>query len=217
MNFRRHNILIIVLINIIFTLQSCRDNANSTESNNQGTSSANAPIGDKQSLNVVYINIDSLLAGYDLYNEKKTELEKQSKVAEKNLTGKIEAFQKRLYKFQEDVSKIQQDAANIAPVELKKLEEKFGQQQMSLAKEEEALMKQRDNAAMELEEKLVDLQKDLQKKIDDYLEKIAGEKGYDLILMKGAGGSVMYGNATLDITEEMIKSLNEAYKAGKLK
>lgn len=67
------------------------------------------------------------------------------------MAGKIEAFQKRVAKFQQELAQIQQNAANIAPVDLKKMEEKYGQQQQNLAKEEEALMKQRDNAAMDLD------------------------------------------------------------------
>jgi outer membrane protein len=166
---------------------------------------------------IVFIDIDTLLSKYNLYLDKKSELEGQSKTAEKALAGKIEAFQKRLGKFQQDVVEIQQKANTIAPIELKKMEEKFGQQQQNLAKEEESLMKQRDNAAIELEGKLLETQKDLQKKIDDYLDKLAEEKGYDLVLMKGSTGSVMYGKATLDITEETVKRLNEEYEATKTK
>jgi outer membrane protein len=166
---------------------------------------------------IVFIDIDTLLSKYNLYLDKKAELEGQSKTAEKALAGKIEAFQKRLGKFQQDVVEIQQRANTIAPVELKKMEEKFGQQQQNLAKEEESLMKQRDNAAIELEDKLLETQKDLQKKIDDYLDKLAEEKGYDLVLMKGSSGSVMFGKASLDITLETVKRLNEEYEATKTK
>ncbi|MBK8626844.1 MAG: OmpH family outer membrane protein [Saprospiraceae bacterium] len=169
--------------------------------------------GDK----IVYIDIDTLISKYDLYVDKKTELEAQSKTAESALAGKIEAFQKRVGKFQQELAQIQQNAANIAPVDLKKMEEKYGQQQQNLAKEEEALMKQRDNAAMDLDKKLQETQKDLQTKIDAYLDKIAEEKGYDFVLMKGAGGSVMFGRKTLDITESTLKQLNDEYAAGKEK
>ncbi len=177
------------------------------------TSATTETVSDK----VVFIEIDTLLSKYNLYLDKKSELEGQSKTAEKALAGKIEAFQKRLAKFQQDVVEIQQKANTIAPVELKKMEEKFGQQQQNLAKEEESLMKQRDNASMELEGKLLETQKDLQKKIDDYLEKLAEEKGYDLVLMKGSTGSVMFGKASLDITDETVKRLNEEYETTKKK
>jgi len=169
--------------------------------------------GDK----IVFIEIDTLISKYNLYLDRKTELEAQSKTAESALAGKIEAFQKRVGKFQQELAQIQQNAANIAPVELKKMEEKYGQQQQNLAKEEEALMKQRDNAAMDLEKKLGETQKDLQKKIDEYLVEIAEEKGYDFVLMKGAGGGVMFGRKALDITEATLNQLNADYDASKNK
>ena len=78
--------------------------------------------GDK----IVFIEIDTLISKYNLYLDRKTELEAQSKTAESALAGKIEAFQKRVGKFQQELAQIQQNAANIAPVELKKMEEKFG-------------------------------------------------------------------------------------------
>lgn len=181
----------------------------------QAGAPATAGTATPSSLKVVYIDIDTLISQYDLYKERKAELEAQSKTAEQALSGKIEAFQRRVGKFQQDLAQIQQNADKIAPVELRKMEEKYGQQQQNLAREEESLMKQRDNAAMDLDKKLQETQKDIQKKIDEYLAKIAKEKQYDLVLMKGAGGSVMYGNSALDITSETIQSLNEEYAAGK--
>lgn len=181
------------------------------------STTATTPSTETNTDKIVFIDIDTLLSKYNLYLDKKSELEGQSKTAEKALAGKIEAFQKRLSKFQQDVVEIQQKANTIAPIELKKMEEKFGQQQQNLAKEEESLMKQRDNATIELEGKLLETQKDLQKKIDDYLDKLAEEKGYDLVLMKGSSGSVMFGKASLDITFETVKRLNEEYEATKTK
>jgi outer membrane protein len=189
---------------------SCAEN--SVESKGDVSVSA-----DSTNQKIVFIDIDTLLTKYNLYIDKKTELEEQSKIAEKALAGKIEAFQKRLSRFQQEIAEIQQKANTIAPNDLKKMQEKYAQQQDNLGKEEEALMKQRDNSAMDLEKKLLETQKDLQKKIDDYLDKVAEEKGYNLVLMKGANGSVMFGRNTLDITEETLVRLNEEYDAGKVK
>lgn len=164
---------------------------------------------------IVFIDIDSLLSNYDLYKDRRAELEAQSEAAESSLGSKIEAFQKRVAKLQQDFAKAQQNAANIAPVELKKMEDDFIRQQNNLAKEEEALMKQRDNAAMDLDSKLQKLQMDLQEKIDQYLEKVAESEGYDLVLMRGSGGSVMYGRNSLDITDVTLKTLNKEYSDSK--
>jgi outer membrane protein len=200
--------LAIVLLGFLTT--SCNKPAATTTAN---TADSTSVVGDR----IVYIDIDTLISKYNLYLDRKSELEAQSKTAETALAGKIEAFQKRVGKFQQELAQIQQNAANIAPVDLKKMEDKYGQQQQNLAKEEEALMKQRESAAMDLDTKLQETQKDLQNKIDDYLDKVAEEKGYDFVLMKGAGGSVMFGKKSLDITDVTLKQLNDEYAASKEK
>jgi outer membrane protein len=204
----KHTLYFTILAIGMFVV-SCKENGNQTTAKPASDTTA------KSSDKIVFIDIDTLLAKYQLYIDKKTELEGQSKTAEKALAGKIEAFQKRLARFQQEVGEIQQKANTIAPVELKKMEEKYAQQQQNLAREEEALMKQRDNAALDLEKQLQVTQKDLQDKIDEFLAKIADEKGFDFVMMKGSTGSVMYGRPSLDITNETVNRLNEEYQKSK--
>jgi outer membrane protein len=204
-----NKLIVISLLSVLFYASSCKK---------EDVAVKPAIIsGDSAQLSVVFIDLDTLLENYQMYVDKKDQLEQQSKSAESVLTGKIEAFQKRAQKFQMEVMEIQQKANTYAPVELKKLEEKFGKQQENLAKEEEALMKQRESVAIELEKKLMDTQTEIQKNLDDYLEKIAKEKGYSLILKKGSLGGVMYGTESLDITMETVKALNEDYKSSEKK
>lgn len=164
---------------------------------------------------IVYVNLDTLLEGYDLFQEQKKTLESQSSAAEKSIAAKIEAFQKRLAKFQRDVYETQQRAQTIPPVELKALEEKFAAQQNNLATEEQSLLKQREEAAMALDKKLVELQAKLKSNIDNYLAKVAAEKGYDYVLIKGSAGGVLFGREELDITKAATAAINEEHKASK--
>ncbi|MEY4903462.1 MAG: hypothetical protein RLZZ292_1277 [Bacteroidota bacterium] len=160
---------------------------------------------------VVYVNIDTLLEKYNLYQDNKKQLEGDSKKAEQGISGKLESFQRRVADFQRKVYETQQRAQDIAPVELKRLETEFGEQQRKLSEEEASLGKQRDNAAVELDKKLQELQKNLKSKIDTYLEKISAERGYDYVLIKGSTGSVLYGNKALDITNETVLAINAEY------
>ncbi|MEZ4911986.1 MAG: OmpH family outer membrane protein [Saprospiraceae bacterium] len=208
MNKLSYTILCFVFIFISLTSCKKNDTGVAVDPNSTTATKIDQP-------KVVYVDIDTLLTKYNLYIDKKNQLEAESKAAEKSLAGKIEAFQKRAAKFQNDVMEIQQKANTIAPIELKKLEEKFAGQQQNLAKEEEALMKQRESAAIDLEKKLMDTQKDLQDKLDVYLAKVAEEKGYEFVLMKGTGGSVMFGKSSLDITLETVQKLNAEYEAQK--
>jgi|GEM_PF-808143 len=202
-------ICILAVVTILACNQAPKSTAPASETN---TSASDTTVGNHK---IVYVNLDTLLEKYELYQEKKKEMESQASTAEKAILGKIESFQKSVAKFQQEVMQIQQNAANIAPIELKKLEEKYASQEKNLAKQEQELMKQREDAASDLDKKLVELQKRLKDNLDTYLLEIAEERGYDLILSKGAGGSVLYGRNSIDITEETVAAINKRYQAEK--
>jgi outer membrane protein len=164
---------------------------------------------------IVYVNLDTLLEKYDLYKDNRKQLEEESKKAESSLAARYEGFQKRAADFQRQVMEIQQRAQDIAPKDLQAKEAEFGEKQRKLGEEEQAIMKQRENSAVELDKKIIELQKNLKNKIDAYLEKISAERGYDYVLIKGNGGGVLFGNKALDITNETIVAINEAYKTEK--
>lgn len=165
---------------------------------------------------IVWVNLDSLYEKYDLYKDSKKNLEDEYKKADANFGSKLESFQKRAADFQRRVMDIQQKANELAPVELQKLEAQFGAEQKKLGDEEAALGKQRENALADLDKKMGKLREDLKTKIDQYLEKIAAERGYDYVMIKSSiSGGVLYGNKALDITEEAINTLNESYKSEK--
>lgn len=195
-----------------FLIISCKKNEVATGSNvvtdKSATVASNHP-------KIVFIQMDSLIEKYDLYIQQKKSLESQSSADEKRISAQIESFQKRLMKFQQEVYSIQQKAATIAPVELKALEEKYAAQEKDLMNEEKALMKQRDEAGLALDKKLTDVQKKLTQNIDDYLTKLSKDRNYDYILRKGTIGGVMVGKAEYDITNEVVKALNEELKAVK--
>jgi outer membrane protein len=190
-----------------FALYQCKPNATPSVTFNPSQAA-----GGK----IVFVNLDSLNEKYNLFKDAKTQLDADYKKAEAAFGGKMEGFQKRAADFQRRVVDIQQRANDIAPVELQKMEAQFGAEQKRLGEEEAALAKQRDAALGELEKKVQDLQKNSKAKVDAFLEKIAAERGYDYVMIKsGTQGGVLYGNKSLDITEEIVKALNDAYAAEK--
>ena len=87
-------------------------------------------------------------------------------------------------------------------------EEALYQKQLDLVE----LKTQIDNRAKELEDKFkVDkerLEGPLRKKLISIVEEIGKEKGYSLILARGAGG-MLYNREALDITDEVIERFNK--------
>ncbi len=201
---------LIVCIAAITLIASCTTPQNENKSSSpvtQSTQTTNNGLNTR----IVFVNQDSLLENYELYQESKVALEDESRKAQNSISSKLEAFQKKIQKFQQKVYETQQKAATLAPVELQRLEKQFAKEQEVLAAEEQRLVQQRDNAAIELEKRIIDLQNELTEKIDEYLAELAIEKSYDFVLIKGTGGGVLYGNAALDITEDVVKSLNERH------
>lgn len=50
------------------------------------------------------------------------------------------------------------------------------------------------------------------KQMNSFVEQYAKQKGYNIILGTTNAGNLMYGDKTLDITEEVLKALNQSYK-----
>lgn len=48
--------------------------------------------------------------------------------------------------------------------------------------------------------------------VNAFVEDYAKKNGYDIVLGAEGGGTIMYGNDKFDITEEVLKKLNEDYK-----
>jgi outer membrane protein len=162
---------------------------------------------------IVWVNIDTLLKRYELTKDQRDSLEQAAAKEEKAFTAKAEAFQKRYLAVQKEVYDIQQKANTIPPIELQALEQKYKSKAESLAKEEEALNIQREQANQKLNKKLAEVDKDLINRVNTYLEKVAAEKGYEYILMKGSGGGVLFGNKSLEVTDAIVEALNAEYKA----
>ncbi|MEM6517410.1 MAG: OmpH family outer membrane protein [Bacteroidota bacterium] len=53
--------------------------------------------------------------------------------------------------------------------------------------------------------------------VTKFVEKYGKENGYTFILGKNEAGSIMYGDETKDISDEIIKALNEEYKGDESK
>ena len=87
------------------------------------------------------------------------------------------------------------------------------------AQEEYALLQQKGQfIGQQLQQEEQQLQVQGQSEIDSLVNKVKKEienygqaNGYTYILGKGDGGSVLYGNEAKDLTQEILKLLNEKY------
>lgn len=145
-----------------------------------------------------FVDNTKLLEGYQ------EKIEVQSKYDTKN-----EAFNKK-----------RDSIVQAIGLEEQTLKNKLNSMSQKKANEEIALLQQKSNfIGQQLQQEFQGLQKSGQTELDSLVNKVKREikaygkaNGYTYILGGGDGGSVLYGDTGKDLTEEILKVLNEKYK-----
>ena len=148
---------------------------------------------------IVYVNTDTLLNNYDYYKDVVKEFQNKQFQLENELQRKGQSFQNEvaLYQRRMQAGGMSQEQAQTT--------------QQQLAQKEQNLMMYRDNAANNLAVEQGQKTDELLTKIQDYLAKYnAGDK-YDMVIGYSKGGGVLYAKEDLDITQDVLKGLNEEY------
>ncbi|MBR6465977.1 MAG: OmpH family outer membrane protein [Bacteroidales bacterium] len=171
---------------------SCNQKNNTTVSEGQGS----AP----QAGSIVYIQLDSIVAKYDMYNDLKSELEEKVQKIQNELQSKGRAFERDVKDFQ---NKIQKGLMTQSEAEEKNRvlgNRQADLQNLSAQKEAEI---QEENAVMM--NKIMDA-------IETFVKKYNDEKKYSMIIT-----GVFEGDPNLNITNDIIEGLNEEYVKNKKK
>lgn len=149
---------------------------------------------------IVYLQIDSLLMGYDMYNDLMSAFQSKYQASQDELQKKSRQLESDAKSFENQINKglLTRSAAE--------------QQQQNLLKRQENLQNEANNKQLELQEEEYVLNNQVLDAIKTYLEKYNAEHQYALILTTSLSTNiVMEGNKGLDITEEVIRGLNEEY------
>ena len=154
-------------------------------------------------MKVVFVNIDTLNSRYEYVKVMKTELEGTGKKMQAEILAEQNAFEKEAADFQKQV------AANaIAEDKAKIIYE-------SLMQKQQMLVDKKDKYTQQVADKELDMNIALIDTVTNFLKRYNKKYHYDYILAHKAAGELLLANDTLDITKEVLKSLNEEYNARK--
>ncbi len=154
---------------------------------------------------IVYVNIDSLVRGYDMYFDLQKEFEVKAKKKDGDFTAKMRKFETDARDFQEKVEK-----GLVTRSQAQQLQE-------GLARRQQELQQLQQQLQMELAEEEGVMLRQIQSNIQAYVKEYNVEKGYSIILSTSGSTVVLYGDAGLNITNEVLKGLNEGYVKAKKK
>ena len=151
---------------------------------------------------IVWVNLDSLTVNYQYYKDAEKRLQGQMASIEKQLDDQMQALQQK-------VAGYQAQAQNMTRQQAEEAEKTVGTEQ-------EKIMKYKAEKEKSFGKMQEDLDRDLKKKINDYLAQLSKTNGYQYILTyNSAGLGMLYGDKSLDITSKVIAELNDLYKKEK--
>jgi len=148
---------------------------------------------------IAYVNIDTLEAHYEYLKNKKDDFNKRQASIESELQNSAQRMQNDYIALQQ-----KQQQGTLTQAEGEAGQKRLMQMQQSLETRRQAvteqLLKERDNFNQEI-----------QKNLDSFLTEYNKDKGYDYILSYSKGNVIMYADKRLDITEDVIKGMNEMH------
>jgi outer membrane protein len=115
-------------------------------------------------------------------------------------------FRNRAQSLQNDINAYQRNVGTMTIGQAKAVEEDLGKKQQNLQLYQRSLEQEimTDQAKMNEE---------LYAKITAYLKQYGEEKGLQVVFKYDPSSDLLFGGKTIDITQDVIKGLNEAFKA----
>jgi outer membrane protein len=174
-------------------------NSNKTEDKKATTAPAASTAAADEKAQIVFVNQDTLLSQYQYVKDMTSRLETKGRAAQNDVGARQQAIQREVAEYQRNANTMSADQRAATEQRLQRKGQEF--QQYS------------QNAGAQVQNEQASEQVKLYEKISTFMKDYAKEKGYKMILTYQKGNATMlYGDPTLDVTTDVVKRLNDAYK-----
>jgi outer membrane protein len=153
-------------------------------------------------MKIAYVEVDSIMSQYTYWKEVTKLMEQKEQNIQKTLATKQQSLQQAAAKFQQDIQ------AN------KYTQQQAQQVQASIQKQAQDAEGLQQRLGNEYQKLVADYNKALADSLHHFLESFNKDKKYTMILAK-QGDNILYSDKSLDITDDVVKGLNKAYKGMK--
>jgi outer membrane protein len=171
------------------TTISCTNKKDNQSNNNQA--------GMATSGKIAYINVDTLQAKFTFWKTESDALAAEQSQIESELQRSGQQLQNEAAAFQQKAQ-----SGQLSEADGRAAQQKLGQMQ-------QALEARRTTLGEQLQAKQLAFSEKLQKNIDQYLAIYNKDNKYDYIMSYTKSGQILYANKAFDITEDVLKGLNE--------
>lgn len=196
-----HRIAALTLIAASLLTASCNKADDNASQEATATVAANdstvATTGAPSSLNVRYVDMDSIQANYNLAKD-------LNELYMRSLSKMEQTQQSKQAELQKFGSQIEQKMKSNQYL----TEESYNADMNKFSKMQQNAQKQLADLQSATEKELADQQQELTKTVEAFIKEYNKTKGYDMILYKQSG---LFFNPALDITKEVVDGLNADY------
>jgi outer membrane protein len=182
------NVILLVAVSVLYYFQF---SAQKPE-NHVGTS-----IG--KDLRIAYIKSDTVLKYYEYFKLNRDKFEAKGKRMDQDLKSRAQSLQNEFETYQRNANSLTMGQARAVEEDLAKKRQNLQLYQESL--NQEMLVDQNK------------MTKDLYDRVTAYLKTYGDARGLQVVLKNDASSDLLYGSDSLDISSDVIKGLNELYKA----
>jgi outer membrane protein len=151
----------------------------------------------KSSSQLVYVDVNKLITGYEKTKVAKAEFDKKANLMKSNVDSLVANWQKELKNYEKE-------RTSFSPKELKLKQELLGNKQQQINSYEEAIQKKIQEEDKRVTQTVIN-------DINDYIKEYGKGHSYQIIFGASGGGNIMYADESTDLTEEILKGLNAEY------
>jgi outer membrane protein len=154
--------------------------------------------GKSGSLKTAYIDTAEILEKYEKFKAEDEKFKVKSEEMGRPLEAKVKAFQMEAQSFQ-------QNAQVKGPQWAQQKGAELSQREQQLGVEQNALLQQLQEEGGVLRDSII-------KEVKVFIKEYGKKKGYDYIYGTGDAATILYSKDSYNITEEVLKELNDKYK-----
>jgi len=152
----------------------------------------------RNSAQLVYVDINKLVEGYHRTKVAKAEFDKKAAAMKANVDSLMADWQVELQEYE-------RMRPAFSAKELSMREELLSNKQQQVSAYQEAVQKQIVEEDKKITQTVIN-------EINDYVKEYGEAKGYSIIFGASGGGNIMYADKGTDLTEDILKGLNESNK-----
>ncbi len=151
----------------------------------------------QSSSDLVYVDVNKLLEGYKRTKIVKAEFDKKAKTMKANVDSLMSDWQKELQGYEKE-------RVSLSKKELELKQELLSNKQQQINNYQQAVQKQLQEEDKKVTQTVIN-------DINDFVKEYGKKKGYKVIFGATGNGTIMYGEASSDLTDAVLDALNAEF------